>query len=304
MDELIQFFAKTKLPSLKVNSYFDNYEDLLEKFRGQKITLVEVGVLGGGSLQMWKSYLGKDARIIGVDANPGALKFNNEFEIHIFDQTDLEAWGIFFQTIGLIDVLIDDGGHTSLGQITTCIGAVNNINDGGLIIIEDVHSSYAKDFGMPSKYSFDNWVMQIERELNKIYLDRDNFLNHHQENFLQKVYQITRFRSMVVFKIKKTISKPKSIENFTPLLVNEDFRYKDEHRFKNILRGILLFNPWDVESVGNSRNYLKFLNKLINSKKLKIFSEFYTVLKAPLRLILWLIMKNTISKNRTFFSKF
>ena len=59
--------------------------------------------------------------------------------------------------------------------------------------------------------------------------------------------------------MKKTILIPKSIENFVPLVVNEDFRYKDEHKFKNILRGILLFNPWDVESVGNSRNYLKFL---------------------------------------------
>ena len=304
MDELIQFFAKTKLPSLKVNSYFDNYEDILGKFCGQKITLVEVGVLGGGSLQMWRSYLGKDARIIGVDANPNALKFKNEFEIYIFDQTDLKAWEIFFQNIGFIDVLIDDGGHTSLGQITTCVGAVNNINDGGLIIIEDVHSSYAKDFGMPSKYSFDNWVMQIERELNKIYLDRNNFLNHHQKNFLQNVYQIIRFRSMVVFKIKKTILKPKSIENFIPHLANEDFRYKNERKFKNILRQMLLFNPWGIESVGNRRNYLKFFNNLLKSKKLKIFSWLYTVLKAPLRLILWLMVKNTISKNRTFFSKF
>lgn len=301
MDKLIQVFLKTKLPSLKVDSYFDNYEDLLGKFRGQKITLVEVGVLGGGSLEMWKNYLGKDARIIGVDSNPNALKFDNEFEIYIFDQTDLKAWEIFFQTIGNIDVLIDDGGHTSLGQITTCVGAVNKINDGGLIIIEDVHSSYAKDFGMPSKYSFDNWVMQIERELNKVYLGRNEFLNNHQKNFIQSVYQISRFRSIVVFKIKKTISIPKSIENFVPLVVNEDFRYKDENELKRILRKIVLFNPQDIESVGNSRSYLKFLNKLIKIKKLKIFSMIYKVFKAPPRIILWLFMKNTISRNKSFF---
>ena len=302
MDKLISVFSKTELPSLKVDSYFENYEDLLREFRGRKITLVEVGVLGGGSLQMWKNYFGKDARIIGVDANPNALKFKNEFEIHIFDQTDLRAWEIFFKTVGFIDVLIDDGGHTSLGQITTCVGSVNHINNDGLIIVEDVHSSYAKDFGMPSKYSFDNWVMQIEAQLSKVYLSKKYDLNDYQNNFIQSVYQVTRFRSMVVFKIKKTILMPKSIENFSPSEPTEDYRYKGDHVLSKTLRKIISFNPLDIVSVGNNRPRLKVLNRILSARIIRIGNRMYLIFKIPIRFFFWLFIKKNVSKNKVFFS--
>ena len=35
----------------------------LSRFRGEPVTLLEIGVLGGGSLQMWRSYLGPQSRI-------------------------------------------------------------------------------------------------------------------------------------------------------------------------------------------------------------------------------------------------
>ena len=42
----------------------------LNKYVNKKIVFVEVGVADGGSLHMWRSYLGKKARIIGIDLNP------------------------------------------------------------------------------------------------------------------------------------------------------------------------------------------------------------------------------------------
>lgn len=32
--------------------------------------MLEIGVFGGGSLDMWKAYLGEEAKVIGVDINP------------------------------------------------------------------------------------------------------------------------------------------------------------------------------------------------------------------------------------------
>ena len=43
-----------------------------DKSVGKKITFVEVGVLQGGSLFMWREYFGKEARIIGIDLHPKA----------------------------------------------------------------------------------------------------------------------------------------------------------------------------------------------------------------------------------------
>jgi hypothetical protein len=43
---------------------------LFEKYKNTKITFVEVGVLGGGSLFIWRIFFGPEARIIGIDHNP------------------------------------------------------------------------------------------------------------------------------------------------------------------------------------------------------------------------------------------
>ena len=62
------------------------YETLLSPYRGRAITLVEVGVGDGGSLEVWRSYLGPAARIIGIDLNPAAKCLESEgFEIIIGD---------------------------------------------------------------------------------------------------------------------------------------------------------------------------------------------------------------------------
>lgn len=42
--------------------YFDIYERHLARFRGTSPTMIEIGVMGG-SLAMWKEYLGPESRI-------------------------------------------------------------------------------------------------------------------------------------------------------------------------------------------------------------------------------------------------
>lgn len=51
-------------------TYFHAYDELFMQYRGQKIVFVEIGVLGGGSLFMWRDFFRKNARIIKVDLNP------------------------------------------------------------------------------------------------------------------------------------------------------------------------------------------------------------------------------------------
>ena len=46
--------------------------------------------------------------------------------------------------VGKIDILLDDGGHANLQQITTLVDT-NFIKPGGMIIIEDTHTSFMRD---------------------------------------------------------------------------------------------------------------------------------------------------------------
>jgi hypothetical protein len=50
--------------------YFDIYERHLSRFRGRSPVMLEVGVFGGGSLAMWRDYLGPGSQIVGLDINP------------------------------------------------------------------------------------------------------------------------------------------------------------------------------------------------------------------------------------------
>jgi hypothetical protein len=67
-------FIKSPLYSSKFDKYFAIYENLFQKYINKRITFVEVGVAMGGSLFMWRDYLGKKANIIGIDLNPEAKK--------------------------------------------------------------------------------------------------------------------------------------------------------------------------------------------------------------------------------------
>ena len=86
-------FLNSSFYSLKHTNYFQIYDELLLKFVGLPVTFLEIGILDGGSLFMWRDFLGDNARIIGVDLNPAATKWREHgFEIFIGDQSNPDFW--------------------------------------------------------------------------------------------------------------------------------------------------------------------------------------------------------------------
>ena len=190
--------------SIKYDSYFSVYEALLKKYVGRDVTIVEVGIFNGGSLFMWRKYFGAKARIIGIDLNPDALEWKKHgFEIFIGDQSSEAFWADLFQKIGKVDVLIDDGGHTNRQQIITSHYAIQNIHDGGLLIVEDVHTNYFREFGNPSRYSFVNFAYRIVDGVNS----RAYALRRTYARYSSRVYSVSFFESMVAFQIDSRLCK-------------------------------------------------------------------------------------------------
>jgi len=128
--------------------YFDIYHRHLARYRGQALTLVEFGVLHGGSLQMWKHYLGPQARIIGVDINPLCRSLEEEqVTIYIGDQADRSFLGRLAGEVGPIDIVIEDGGHMMDQQIVTFEEIYFRMSELGTYITEDAHTSYWARYG-------------------------------------------------------------------------------------------------------------------------------------------------------------
>jgi len=219
-------FNKSPEPCLKQTSYFSAYDTLLSKYIGKKITFVEVGILDGGSLFMWQEFFGPQARIIGIDLNPNAKKWERfGFEIHIASQSNPESWDTFFKNVGPIDILLDDGGHTYIQQIITAEKSLDHINDGGILIVEDMHTSYMDGFGQ-KEFSFLNYA--------KVWIDKINsrygrFTKEQQD---KRVWSVEFFESIIAFKVNRIDSiKSEKIRNMAPNDA-KDYRHSDTEGLK------------------------------------------------------------------------
>ena len=105
--------------------------------------VLEIGVQGGGSLKIWKDMF-PEAEIVGVDIDEGC-KRNEEDRIKVIigDQTDVK----FLETLGMFDIIIDDGGHKmTQQQVSLNTLLLNQLNEGGVYVIEDLHTSYWEQF--------------------------------------------------------------------------------------------------------------------------------------------------------------
>ncbi|WP_370571117.1 class I SAM-dependent methyltransferase [Phaeobacter sp. SYSU ZJ3003] len=195
-------FRASPFLSTKHTTYFSVYDRLFSPYRDRPITFVEIGVLSGGSLFMWRKFFGAKARIIGIDLNPDAVRWREHgFEIHIGSQADPAFWQSFLEDVGPIDILLDDGGHRFEQQIMTCECALPGIRDGGLLVVEDTHTSYLPSYGGPSPMSFINFAKQIADGINHRFSGL-----HGKYPSEAAIWSVRFFESLVAFEVDRKLA--------------------------------------------------------------------------------------------------
>lgn len=208
MSKSFKAFKKSTYQAIKYKNYFEIYDQLFSSYINKKIVFVEIGIFQGGSLQMWKRFFGNKARIIGIDVNPEAKRFEKDgFEVFIGDQSDPNFWRFFFETVGKVDIILDDGGHTNKQQIITATNCIKHMNDNGKLVFEDVHASYQKEFQNPSIYSFINYCKKNIDDINFRFPNLGNF----NSSLNKYVHSIFFFESIVCFNINKKLCKKNSL---------------------------------------------------------------------------------------------
>jgi len=218
----INAYNNSPYSSLKHSSYFQVYDQLFTEFIGKPITFVEIGVANGGSLFMWRDFFGPKARIIGIDLNPEVLVWRNYgFEIYIGSQSDKLFWESFVKEVPEIDIVLDDGGHTFLQQITTLESLVDAIKPGGLIVIEDTHTSYMNEFAPKQGSTFIDYSFSIVHGINYRY-------GGFKSTCENRIFSVQFFESIVAFSVnpeKSFISSPTLNNNEVIGYNANDFRY-------------------------------------------------------------------------------
>lgn len=85
---------------------------------------------------------------MGLDINPHCKKLEEDgIRVLVGDQADPIFLRTVAETIPKIDILIDDSGHTMKQQINTFEALFPRIDQNGVYLCEDLHTSYMADWG-------------------------------------------------------------------------------------------------------------------------------------------------------------
>jgi hypothetical protein len=153
----------------KWKHYFPAYERHLGKFVNADVVFFEIGCGQGGSLQMWKRYLGPHARIVGIDLRPECKEFaEDQIDIRIGDQSDQAFLLDLCKEFGSPDVVLDDGSHIMTHIHATFSVLYPRVPRNGVYMVEDLHTAYWSEFegGLKRKESFIETCKDLIDELN------------------------------------------------------------------------------------------------------------------------------------------
>lgn len=132
----------------KWTHYFPIYEAHLKRYVNRPLVLLEIGCGQGGSLQMWKRYLGPFAQVVGIDLKERCGSFAEEqIAVRIGDQCDTHFLDRVLSEFGPPDVVLDDGSHKMHHVRTTFGHLYPHMSSAGVYIVEDMHTAYWPEYG-------------------------------------------------------------------------------------------------------------------------------------------------------------
>jgi len=155
--------AHEGLYSVKHETFPDLYDHHLGRFVGTDCTLIEFGILRGGSLQIWRKFLGSKARIIGVDCEPHDdwKKLNGDAETVVGFQEDAKL----LADLPAADIVIDDAGHFPDPQIATFDALWPRLKPGGVYVVEDLMPRNAPLVEHIMRLCYLRYPVHIHREI-------------------------------------------------------------------------------------------------------------------------------------------
>lgn len=192
--------------------YFDIYHQHFNRFVGKEITILEIGVSQGGSLQMWKHYFGDKAKIYGIDVNPLCKNLEeHNIEIFIGSQSNRKFLREIKEKIGKVDILIDDGGHTMEQQIVTFEEIFDMVKEDGVYLCEDLHTSYWMSYrgGYKRKGTFIEYAKNFVDYINAYHSQEKSFKVN---EFTRTVKSVHFYDSIVVLE-KGNVPPPTALKS-------------------------------------------------------------------------------------------
>jgi len=166
--------------SSDVHNYCVKYEKWLPFERLEPIKILEIGVLNGESICMWKSFY-PNSIYVGIDIDDKCKKHenitNNTF-IEIGSQDNVNFLEYVSKKYGPFDFILDDGSHIQKHMIFSFNHLFPYLKSEGVYVIEDSVTSYWEEVyegGFRKKGTCIEYLKEL--------IDDVNFHGNFQKNF-------------------------------------------------------------------------------------------------------------------------
>jgi glycosyltransferase involved in cell wall biosynthesis/cell division protein FtsB len=129
--------------------YLREYDRLFAPYREQTISMLEIGIQNGGSLEIWSQYFPNAQKFVGCDINPDCAKLtyaDARITVIVGDATTPETQAQVLAQSASFDLIIEDGSHTSSDIVKAFARYFPALKSGGLFVAEDLHCSYWQDY--------------------------------------------------------------------------------------------------------------------------------------------------------------
>lgn len=171
---------KKTISSPSYESYLSVYDKIFAPMRLKEIILLEIGVLNGESLRLWRDYF-PTGRIFGIDVDPSRQFKEERIEVVTGDQSSEIDLAYVWEKSGDFDVIIDDGSHINELTLASFKYLWPRLKSGGIYIIEDLGQSY----GLTLTDVFGKWPgmeHNQRRDYENHREDMEKFFNKHIED--------------------------------------------------------------------------------------------------------------------------
>ena len=133
--------------SSEIHNYCVKYEKYLPFSRTDKLKIMEIGILNGESLRMWKDYFIL-SNIVGIDITKECKQYEEErITVEIGSQIDENFLNEVCERHGMFDMILDDGSHKNDHVIFSFKKLFKYVKPGGVYVVEDACTSYWEDYG-------------------------------------------------------------------------------------------------------------------------------------------------------------
>lgn len=126
----------------KWTNYFWVYDRYLAPFVGKPVRMLEIGVQQGGSLELWRRYLGENARITGIDHEPRFAFTAPGIEVRVGNAADPEFLMEVVRDCGPFDIVLDDGSKIQDEVLIAFQTLYPSLSPQGVYICEDAYTSF------------------------------------------------------------------------------------------------------------------------------------------------------------------